>query len=165
MKSPADPAADSLVILNRAARPVRRRPAKRLERNSRECFPKNMLAKIRAIVFAAICLGVFTGCATKHESTYSSVLEGMSRNVLRYNFGEPLRIAPGAAGGEDWYYRFSALQIQPTGSSATSKDFGQQTTYVSVGLELSRPVVELPVHVSAEGFVVPPLPKGKVIKN
>ena len=121
--------------------------------------------KVRGTILAAISLCVFAGCATTHETTYSTVLEGMSRNVLRYNFGEPLRIEPGASGGEDWYYRFSSWQTRPTGSSGTSEDFGQATTYVSVGLEFSKQVVELPVHVSAEGFSVPPLPKGKVVKN
>jgi hypothetical protein len=110
-------------------------------------------------------LFIFAGCATNDETRYSTVLEGMSRNVLRANFGEPLRIEPAAAGGEDWYYRFSSWQTQPTGSSGTNDDFGQPTTYASAGLAFSKQVVELPVHVSAEGFVVPPLPKGKVVKN
>ena len=110
-------------------------------------------------------LFVFAGCSTTHESAYSTVLEGMSRNVLRANFGEPLRIEPGASGGEDWYYHFSSLRTQPTGSSGTTDDFGQRTTYVSAELNFSKQVVELPVHVSPDGFVVPPLPNGKVVKD
>jgi hypothetical protein len=51
------------------------------------------------------------------------------------------------------------------GESGTIEEFGQQTSYVSAGLAFSRKVVELPVHVSADGFVVPPVPQGKVIKN
>jgi len=121
--------------------------------------------KTSSIVLAAISLCVCVGCATNPEAKYSNVLEGMSRNVLRYNFGEPLRIEPGASGGEDWYYRFASWQSQPAGESGTKDDFGQTTTYASAGLTFSKPVVELPVHVSPGGFVVPPIPKGKVVKD
>jgi outer membrane protein assembly factor BamE (lipoprotein component of BamABCDE complex) len=121
--------------------------------------------KTKCIVLSAISLFVFAGCSTTDDTAYGSVHEGMSRNVLRANCGEPLRIEPGTYGGEDWYYHFSSWETQPTGSSGTSDDFGQQTTYVSASLSFSKEVVELPVHVSPDGFVVPPLPKGKVVKN
>ena len=123
-----------------------------------------MIMKSRCIFLAAISLFIFAGCATR-ETTYSTVMEGMSRNVLRSNFGEPLRIEPGASGGEDWYYNFSSWQTQPTGSSGTIEDFGERTTYASAGLAFSQQVLELPVHISSEGFVVSPLPKGKVVKK
>jgi len=121
--------------------------------------------KTSCLVLAAISLFVFTGCASTRDKTYATVLEGMSRNVLRANFGEPLRIEPVAAGGEDWYYRFSSWQSQPSGSSGTQNDFGQQTTYATASVDFSKQVQELPVHVSSDGFVVPPLPGGKVVKN
>jgi outer membrane protein assembly factor BamE (lipoprotein component of BamABCDE complex) len=121
--------------------------------------------KTSYLVLAALSLFVFAGCSSTHDKTYATVLEGMSRNVLRANFGEPLRVQPGVAGGEDWYYRFSSWQSQPGGSSGTQNDLGQQTTYVSASVDFSKQVQELPVHVSADGFVVPPLPGGKVVKN
>jgi outer membrane protein assembly factor BamE (lipoprotein component of BamABCDE complex) len=121
--------------------------------------------KIRCLVLAAVSLGVLAGCSTTDEKTYSTVMEGMSRNVLRYNFGEPLRVEPTANGGETWYYRFSSWQTQPVSSSGTRDDFGEKTSYISAGVDFSKQVMELPVHVSADGFVVPPLPKGKVVKN
>jgi hypothetical protein len=124
-----------------------------------------MKMSVKNIVLAVVALFLFAGCTTTHHPTYSRVLEGMSRNVLRANFGEPIRIAPGASGGEDWYYRFSSWQSQPTGSSATTDDFGQRTSSISAGLAFSKLVLELPVHVSADGFVVPPLPAGKVVNN
>jgi hypothetical protein len=108
---------------------------------------------------------LLAGCASDPKHAYTSVLEGMSRNNLRYYFGEPLRIEPATSGGENWYYRFSSLRSKPVGASGKSEDFGEQTSYVSVGLEFSKQVEELPVHVSVEGFVVPPVPKGKVLKN
>jgi hypothetical protein len=121
--------------------------------------------KTKYIVSAVMSLFIFAGCMTTEETTHPTVFKGMSRNLLRANLGEPLRIETGASGGEDWYYRFSTWQPQPTGSSGITDDSGQPTTYVSGGLSISKEVVELPVHVSSEGFVVSPLPKGKVVKN
>ena len=120
--------------------------------------------KTKGRVLATMSLLVLAGCSTRQETTYSTVIEGMPRGVLMANFGEPLHIEPGASGGEDWYYRFSSWQSQLTRSSGASNDFGQPTTYVSAGLAFSKQVVELPVHLSPDGFVVPPLPKGKVVR-
>jgi len=116
-------------------------------------------------IFVAISLFVFAGCATNHEPTYSTVLENMTPAVLRFNFGEPLRIEPRAGGGQDWYYRFSSWQAEPAGSTSTSNEFGERTSSVNAGLNLSKQVVERPVHLSPDGYVVTPLPKGKVVKN
>lgn len=121
--------------------------------------------KTRYIVSVALSWLLLAGCASDPKHTYTSVMEGMSRNNLRYYFGEPLRIEPAAAGGENWYYRFSSLRSKPTGASGKGEDFGEQTSYVSVGMEFSKQVEEFPVHISAEGFVVAPVPKGKVVKN
>ena len=54
---------------------------------------------------------------------------------------------------------------QPSGSSGTRDDFGEKSTYASAGLSFSKQVLELPVHLSPDGYVIPPLPKGKVVKN
>ena len=116
-------------------------------------------------VLAVMSLFLLAGCATGPKTSYSTVLAGMSRNNLRSFFGKPLRIERTASGGEDWYYRFSSVRARPVGASGRTDDFGQQASYASSGLEFSRQVTELPVHVSAEGFVVKPLPKGKVVKN
>jgi hypothetical protein len=89
----------------------------------------------------------------------------MSRDELRLHFGEPLRIEPGAFGEEDWYYRFAAWETYPTGETGTTEDFGERTSYVAVGLGFSKKTVEHAIHVSAEGRVVEPLPKGKIVKN
>jgi outer membrane protein assembly factor BamE (lipoprotein component of BamABCDE complex) len=121
--------------------------------------------KTRCFVLAAITLCVFGGCATTHETTYSTVLEGMSRNNLRCYFGKPLRIETTAAGGEVWYYRFASWKIHPTSESGTREDFGEKTSYVSVGLSGSKEIEEHPVHISSDGFVVGPLPEGKVVKQ
>ena len=129
-------------------------------------MPPDRIMKTRYIILAALCLGVCAGCTTTtHEPTYASVMEGMSRNNLRFYFGEPLRLEPAAAGGELWYYRFAAWKVHPTSESGTRDDFGEKTAYVSVGLSGAKEIEEHPVHVSADGFVVGPLPEGKVVKK
>jgi outer membrane protein assembly factor BamE (lipoprotein component of BamABCDE complex) len=124
-----------------------------------------MFMKIRYTVLAALGLCLMAGCASNSKPAYASVMAGMSRNNLRFYFGEPSRVEPTAAGGETWYYRFSSWQAQPTGSSGTSDDFGQQTSYVSASVDFSKHIQELPVHISSDGFVIEPVPKGKVVKD
>jgi outer membrane protein assembly factor BamE (lipoprotein component of BamABCDE complex) len=140
----------------------------------RDCFEATedqmtIANHVRAMMKGSCFLSVIVACVlagcSSTPKTYSTVLEGMSRNVLRSYFGEPLRVEPGASGGEVWYYSFSTWQTQPTGSSGVSEEFGERTTYVSAGLEFSKQVEEMPVRISPEGFVVPPLPRGKVLKN
>ena len=59
----------------------------------------------------ALSLCLLAGCATGPDATYSTVLEGMTRANLKYNFGEPLRIEPRSGGGEDWYLSLFRLAI------------------------------------------------------
>jgi len=87
----------------------------------------------------------------------------MSRDDLRLHFGEPLRIEPGAFGGENWYYRFVGWKTRPTQDSGISTEFGEVTPYVSGGLDISKDTEEQPVHVGSGGYVVEPLPKGKIV--
>jgi len=88
----------------------------------------------------------------------------MSRGDLKLYFGEPLRIEPATTGGENWYYRFVSWKPRPTSEAGTRVDFGQNTSYVSVGLVFSDDPQEHPIHVSSEGLVVGPLPDGKVVR-
>ena len=68
--------------------------------------------------------------------------------------------------GEDWYYRFSSLKMEPTSDSGTTIDpvTGERSNYATASLTFSDDTAERPVHVSAEGFVVRPMPDGKVVK-
>jgi hypothetical protein len=118
-------------------------------------------------IIIAISLLVPAGCATAPEGKHATVMEGMSRNNLRFYFGEPSRIETTASGGETWYYRFSSWNAQPSSNSGTTVDpvTGQRTDYASANLNFSKNVVECPVHISADGFVVRPVPEGKVVRN
>ena len=110
---------------------------------------------------------LFAGCATEPEITHTTVMEGMSRNNLRFYFGEPLRTETTASGGEIWYYNFSSWNSNPTTDSGTTVDAatGQRTDYTSTTLNFSKDTVERPVRISADGFVVRPIPEGKVVRN
>jgi hypothetical protein len=121
--------------------------------------------KTRDIVLFAVSLFVLAGCASAPETADIALRLGMSRADLRYHFGEPLRIESSASGAKDWYYRFVSWQTHPTGATGTSDDFGERTSYVSVGLEFSRDTEERPIHISSDGYVIEPLPKGKVVRN
>jgi hypothetical protein len=92
----------------------------------------------------------------------------MSRTELKIMYGEPLRIEANAAGGQDWYYhfysRFKGHAVSATVSSET--DFqGNTVSSSSESYQLGNDTDEEPIHLSAEGYVVDPLPSGKVLKN
>lgn len=119
----------------------------------------------RHLGLIAISLFVLVGCASAPKTADTTVQAGMSRNNLRFYFGEPLRIEPVASGGEDWYYRFVAWKVHPTSEAGTRDDFGEKTSYVAVGVSGSKETEEHPIHVAPDGFVVGPLPVGKVLKQ
>ena len=117
------------------------------------------------VVLIAIGLLVLAGCASAPKTPDITLRVGMARDDLRLYFGEPLRIESVASGGEDWYYRFASWETHPTGSTSTTEDFGEKTSWVSVGLGFSKHAQERPIHVSPEGYVIEPLPKGKIVKE
>jgi len=120
--------------------------------------------RLRQAIWA---MGIFSlmlmGCEETPAPSHASVRSGMTRDGLRSRFGEPLRIEPAVAGGEDWYYRFVYWKGQPTGSSETTEEFGQKTSSVTVGWEESRTVEEKAVHLSQDGIVVEPIPQGRIV--
>jgi hypothetical protein len=124
-----------------------------------------VIMKTGGVLLMALCLCVLAGCASAPKTARVAVRVGMSREELRLHFGEPLRIESAASGGEDWYYRFAQWETYPTGETGTTEDFGDRTSYVAVGLGFSKNTQEHAIHVSSEGRVIEPLPKGKVVKN
>jgi hypothetical protein len=89
----------------------------------------------------------------------------MTRDDLRACFGEPLHVEPAPSGGEDWYYLFSAWSPPEIGGAATRDMFDPNVSTVSVTLSSSHGTHESPVHVSGEGYVVEPLPAGKIVRR
>ena len=116
-------------------------------------------------ILLATGLALLAGCATPPETSVIAVRLGMSRDNVKLHFGAPLRIEPLPSGGENWYYRFAGWKTQTTSESGTTIEQGQPTSYASSGMSFSKETEECPIHISAEGFVIEPLPNGRVVKN
>lgn len=112
---------------------------------------------------ALMVLAALTGCVDAPPDNHNSVIVGMTRDDMRSRFGEPIRIEAAGAAGENWYYRFVSWSNHPTGSSETVHDFTGQTSSVTVGWQFTRVAEERPVHISPDGYVVDPLPEGKIV--
>jgi hypothetical protein len=121
--------------------------------------------KLGTLVCVVMTSLVLVGCESPPRTSEVTLRAGMSRDDLRLHFGEPLRIEPGPSGAENWYYRFVAWRTSPVGESGTSIESGQVTSYVSGGLEFSKDPEECPIHLSPDGYVIEPLPIGKVVRN
>lgn len=89
----------------------------------------------------------------------------MSRDDLKMFFGNPVRVESTANGGEDWYYRFYGWRSDTTSESGVNISSGGASTYANSNVELSKDTTEQPVHVSADGYVLEPIPKGKIVRN
>lgn len=126
---------------------------------------KMLIMKITGLFLLALSLSVLGGCESTPRTSDISVRSGMSKEDVRRIFGEPLRIVPVALGNEDWYYCFVAWQSRPSQESGISTDYGQVAPYTSSGLEISKETVELPIHISSGGYVIDPLPQGKVVRQ
>jgi hypothetical protein len=106
-----------------------------------------------------VATGIFQGCATDSDAT--TVFVGMSRDRLKVRFGQPHRVEQTPAGGEDWYYSFSRpLELQ----SGSAHDEQTKSDSVSVTLWDSIGPRECPIHLSAEGYVIEPLPHGHIVR-
>jgi outer membrane protein assembly factor BamE (lipoprotein component of BamABCDE complex) len=120
-------------------------------------------------ILVACAFFLFAGCASPPDNASDvKVRVGMSRSELTIMYGEPLRMESNASGGQDWYYhfysRFKGQAVSATVSSET--DFGGDTvSSSSESYQLGSDTDEEPIHLSAEGYVVAPLPAGKVLKN
>ena len=121
------------------------------------------------VILAAGALFLFAGCITPPDNTSDVVVRvGMSRTELRVMYGEPLRIEPNASGGEDWYYHFYSRYHVPNVSATVTSETdlaGNTISSTSDSLQLGKDNDEEPIHLSREGYVVAPLPSGKVLKN
>lgn len=121
---------------------------------------------VRTFVFALGVVALLGGCATPDDESVSdsAVHTGMSRDRLKSRYGEPLRVEHTASGGEDWYYRF-VLRKSIREDVTTSSDALGTTTSYSATWEPGKIIEERPIHLSPEGFVIEPVPEGKVKRN
>jgi hypothetical protein len=124
--------------------------------------------KISDIIIVTGALVLFVGCASPPDNTSDiAVRVGMSRSELQVMYGQPLRIELNASGGQDWYYHFyswGAGQTVTVSGETTDAD-GNAVSSSSEDFQVGKGTIEEPIHVSAEGYVVGPLPSGKVLKN
>jgi len=110
-------------------------------------------------LFCLIAL-LAAGCDTD-EPDAPRLFPGMSREKLKTRFGEPIRIVQLPGGGEDWFYTFSTpFQVE------TSSETDLQSRSVSAGVSISdNPGTEQrPVHLSPDGIVVEPIPRGHIVR-
>jgi hypothetical protein len=123
--------------------------------------------KTANLVVLMASLLALAGCATTEEPVTSEfpVRVGMPGSYLRERFGEPLRIEQRAGGGEDWYYQFYGWKVSPVSESGTRVEYGEKSSYVSVGVSSTKLNGEQPIHLSPEGKVIGPIPEGKVVRR
>jgi hypothetical protein len=86
----------------------------------------------------------------------------MSRDDLRLCFGKPLRIEPVASGGEDWYYSFASWSAPELDATASRDPLDPTSSSVSVTTSTTRSTQECPIHLSAAGYVLEPIPNGTI---
>jgi hypothetical protein len=115
------------------------------------------------LLVCALLAAALSACVT--DSERPRVRVGMSRDRLREYFGEPLRIEHVASGGEDWYYSFTGWSRPQVDGEAWRDPYDPNTSSVSVTVSSSRDTREYPVHLSAEGRVVEPIPSGRIAGN
>ena len=88
----------------------------------------------------------------------------MSRDRLKSRFGEPVRVERMPSGGEDWYYSFASWRnpnIEATGYNDGVSGSGS----VSVTFSDQNNTQECPIHLSPDGYVIEPLPAGKIVRK
>lgn len=126
---------------------------------------KHVTMKIQYFLFVIVSLCLFAGCESSPETRDIAVRSGMTSGDLKLFFGEPVRVQPGANGGTDWYYRFAVWNGHATAESGTTVDTTGVNSYASGTFQPSKDVVEEPIHVSSLGYVVEPIPEGKIVRN
>jgi hypothetical protein len=86
----------------------------------------------------------------------------MSRDRLKSRFGEPIRVERLPSGGEDWYYSFASWR-NPDIETSVNNDGLSRSASVSVTFSDQNSTQEHPIHVSPDGYVIEPLPVGRII--
>ncbi len=121
-----------------------------------------MLFLSRPFVFISGLVFLLTACVSDVPDPPRLRL-GMSREDLRACYGEPLRIEPASSGGENWFYPFNGWSAPEIGGVAARDPWDPNVSSVSLTLSSSHGTHEAPVHVSPEGYVIEPIPAGKLV--
>ncbi len=115
------------------------------------------MQKTRLFGLALLAALVLAGCVSEPEEPLRVRL-GMSRDDLRFFFGEPLRTETLQTGGEVWFYRVVSPNT-PQMDGAVWQDPYDGSGGVAVSVSPSvKTRQECPVFLSAEGLVIEPLP-------
>ncbi len=116
------------------------------------------MLKPRLIGLALLAALALAGCASEPEEPLRVRL-GMSRDDLRFFFGEPLRTETLQTGGEVWFYRVVSPNTPQMDGEAWQDPYdGSGGVAVSVSPSV-KTRQECPVFLSAEGRVIEPLPQ------
>ncbi len=120
---------------------------------------------LKVLWLISLAVVALAGCVTESgpDSYRPRVRVGMSRDDLRAAFGKPLRVEAAAAGGEDWFYAFAPADASPVDTTTSYDSSGARTDSLSITLPDPRTKQELPIHLSAEGYVIEPLPEGDLV--
>ncbi len=113
-------------------------------------------------MFGALFLVLATLDACVSDRDSPALYVGMSRERLKTRFGEPLRVEPTRLGGEDWYYSFVSWRTLEIDASASNEGPASSGSF-SVTISDQNSPQECPVHLSPDGYVVEPLPVGKIV--
>ena len=102
---------------------------------------------------------LMAGCATASDTP--TLFAGLSRDRLKAKFGEPIRIEHLFGGAEDWYYSFSKpLELQATNDHDVPADIES----AGIAITKSTGTEERPVHISPDGHVMEPIPRGHIVR-
>ena len=117
----------------------------------------------RFLLFSTLLqtLATLSACVTTSDSP--TLYVGMSRDRLKSHFGEPLRVEPTRSGGEDWYYTFTSWS--PNIDASTDNDGVSRSASVSMTISDQNSTHDCPVHLSPGGYVVEPLPSGRIVRK
>jgi len=113
-----------------------------------------------AILAFLLALVSLEGCVSRPDSP--ALFVGMSAERLKARFGEPIRVERAPSGGEDWYYSFTSWRNADVEASGYT-DATSHSVSVSAVISDDGNTQEQPVHISPDGYVIAPLPSGKIV--
>jgi outer membrane protein assembly factor BamE (lipoprotein component of BamABCDE complex) len=118
----------------------------------------------RFFLFTSLLLVLATLDACVSVSDSPTLFVGMTRDRLKSHFGEPLRVERASSGGEDWYYSFASWR-RPDIEASGYNEGTSSSVSVSVTFSDQSNTQDCPIHLSPDGYVLGPLPVGKIVRK